>query len=97
MFYSPNGFAKDPAVVRFRGKYYLYHSAYVPGEKPLRIAMAVSGDMENWTPAGYLPLDTDCEKNGNGAPAAVVLDGKVHLFYHPNVKLSTKDFLPNFT
>lgn len=81
MFYSPNGFAKDPAVVRFRGRYYLYHSACVPGEKPLRIGIAVSDDMENWTPAGTLPLDTDCEKNGNGAPAAVVLNGRVELFY----------------
>ena len=97
MFYSPDGFAKDPAVVRFRGKYFLYHSAFVPGERPLRIGMAQSDDMETWTPAGYLPIDTEYEKNGNGAPAAIVLDGKVHLFYHPKVKLSTKDFLKFFT
>ena len=97
MFYSPNGFAKDPAVVRFRGRFFLYHSAYVPGEKPLRIGIAVSDDAENWTPAGYLPIDTEYEKNGNGAPAAIVLGGAVHLFYHPKVKLSTKDFLPNCT
>lgn len=81
MFYSPDGFAKDPAVVRFRGKYFLYHSAFVPGERPLRIGIARSDDMETWTPAGYLPIDTEYEKNGNGAPAAIVLDGKVHLFY----------------
>ena len=81
MHWSPDGFAKDPAVVRFGGRYFLYHSAYVPGEKPLRIAVAVSDDMENWERAGYLPLDTECEKNGNGAPAALVLGDRVHLFY----------------
>jgi predicted GH43/DUF377 family glycosyl hydrolase len=81
MFYSPDGFAKDPAVVRFKGKYFLYHSAYVKGEKPLRIAVAVSDDADSWIQAGLIPLDTECEKNGNGAPAAIVLDGRVHLFY----------------
>ena len=80
MFYSPNGFAKDPAVVRFRGRFFLYHSAYVPGEKPLRIGIAVSDDAENWTPAGYLPIDTEYEKNGNGAPAAIVLGGAAEGF-----------------
>ncbi len=81
MFYSPNGFAKDPAVVRFKGRFFLYHSAYIPGEKPLRTAIAVSDDMENWTPAGTIPLDTECERNGTGAPCAIVLDGRLHLFY----------------
>ena len=81
MFYSPGGFAKDPAVVRFGDRYFLYHSAYVPGDRRLRIGIAVSDDMEDWAFSGYLPLDTECEKNGNGAPAAIVLAGKVHLFY----------------
>jgi len=81
MLYSPDHFAKDPAVVRFRGRYYLYHSAYVPGESPLRIAAAVSDDMETWERAGYLPIDTEYEKNGNGAPAAIVLGEEIHLFY----------------
>ena len=81
MFFSPNGFAKDPAVVRYRGKYFLYYSTYVPGDKRLRIGIAVSDDLDNWEPAGILPLDTAYEKNGNGAPAAIVLNGTLHLFY----------------
>lgn len=81
MLYSLNGFAKDPAVVNFGGRYLMYHSAYIQGEKPLRIAIAESSDLDNWNHIGYIPIDTEYEKNGNGAPSAIVLDGKVHMFY----------------
>ena len=56
MFYPSDGFAKAPAVMRFKGRYFLYHSAYVPGKKPLRIGMTVSNDMKKRTAAGYLTI-----------------------------------------
>lgn len=75
-------FAKDPAVVRFKGRYYLYHTFHFegPGDR-YGVAVAVSDDMENWSLAGELPQDTPCEARGSAAPAAIVLDGRVHLFY----------------
>ena len=83
MLYTHYNFAKDPAVVFFRGRYFLYHSAKVPGDTRLRIGIATSSDGENWTFETLLPLDFPCEgeENGHGAPAAIVLNSKVHLFY----------------
>lgn len=37
--------------------------------------------MENWTPAGEVTRTQSCEGKGIAAPAAIVLDGQVHLFY----------------
>lgn len=74
-------FAKDPAVVHYNGKYFLYHSTYCAELDRLGIGIAESTDMENWTVTGDLPLTQECEKNGVGAPAAIVLGGAVHLFY----------------
>lgn len=73
-------FAKDPAVVRFHDRYYLYYSQ-MQEEGPLRIAIAVSDDMEAWEKVAELPQDQPCEANGVGAPGAIVLNGRVHLFY----------------
>lgn len=79
-------FAKDPAVVRYQDRYYLYytikynHEAFGAPEK-IGIGIAQSRDLEEWEEAGELPLEDACEKNGVGAPGAVVLDGRVHLFY----------------
>ena len=75
-------FAKDPAVVHFQGQYFLYYSIRLQ-EKPLRIGIgiATSTDREHWSCVAELPMEQDCEKNGVAAPAAIVLEGKVHLFY----------------
>lgn len=75
-------FAKDPAVVRFNGVYYLYYSIKY-GDDPFRIGVGIarSSDMETWEDAGELPMTDECEQNGVGAPAAIVLRGRVHLFY----------------
>ncbi len=83
MLYTHYNFAKDPAVVFFKGRYFLYHSAIIPGDKRLRIGIATSPNGENWTYETLLPLDFPCEgeENGHGAPAAIVLNGQVHLFY----------------
>lgn len=83
MLFTHHHFAKDPAVVFFHGRYYLYYSAIVPGDKRLRIGIATSPDGENWTYETLLPLDHPCEgeQNGHGAPAAIVIGDTVHLFY----------------
>lgn len=79
-------FAKDPAVVKFKDKYFLYYSA-LPNEKEkregssLEIGIAVSDDMENWRESGVVTKTLSCEKNGIGAPGAAVVENKIHLFY----------------
>ena len=75
-----HSFAKDPAVVIFDGNYFLYYSIrYEDGR--FGIGIAVSADMEEWNTCGEILLEQSCESKGIAAPGAVVLDGKVHLFY----------------
>ena len=77
--------AKDPAVVKYRGAYYLYYSMAphdAPGEiSSWGIGIATSDDLVNWRKIGEVPMEQSCEKNGICAPGAIVLDGRVHLFY----------------
>lgn len=74
--------AKDPAVVRFNDKYFLYYTVkqnkIVTG---LRIGIATSDDLLVWEKRGELKARYAYEKRGFGAPGAIVLNGKVHLFY----------------
>ena len=72
-------FAKDPDVVRFKGKYYMYYSLRTP--KELIVGIAQSDDLIEWKKVGQVLPAQECDKKGLGAPAAIVLDGKVHLFY----------------
>jgi len=75
-----NCFAKDPAVVCFRNIYYLYYTQrYADGT--LGIGIACSEDLENWTCCGEVTRDQECEKNGIAAPGAIILEGRIHLFY----------------
>ncbi len=75
-----NHFAKDPAVVSFQGRYLLYYSIrYDDGR--FGIGIAESGDLEEWKLCGEIPLGEIYEAKGIAAPGAIVLDGKVHLFY----------------
>lgn len=88
-------FAKDPAVVKFGDTYFMYYTtsaneAERSGGANLMIGMAKSADMENWEIFGTLPLDQPCEKVGLAAPAAIVLDGLVHIFYQSH-SLSATD------
>lgn len=73
-------FAKDPAVAEFAGRWFLYHSTW-DEKRRLGVGIAVSDDGENFEYLGNLPLTLECEKNGVGAPAAIVWNGKLHLFY----------------
>jgi predicted GH43/DUF377 family glycosyl hydrolase len=77
-------FSKDPAVVKFKGKYWLYYS--VPpyegkGTPGWSIGIATSGNLVDWEKVGQLQNTGEAEAKGFTAPGAIVLDGKVHLFY----------------
>lgn len=77
---TTNDFAKDPAVAEFAGRWFLYHSTWDENRR-LGVGIAVSDDGESFEYLGNLPLTLECEKNGVGAPAAIVWNGKLHLFY----------------
>lgn len=83
---SGRKYAKDPAVVKFNGKYFMYYSDQPNEEEKeagssLEVGIAISDDMESWQIKGTVIKTQACEKNGIGAPGAIVLNNKVHLFY----------------
>ena len=78
--FSPQGFAKDPSVVKFDSHYWLYFSQF-DAENHLRVGIARAAELDNFEFIGYLPLQGEVEKNGIGAPGAIVLGGAIHLFY----------------
>lgn len=79
---SGKPFSKDPAVVKFLDRYYLYYSLPPHGSNNgWSIGIAASSDLEEWSKAGELHPEMECEKNGFCAPGAIVLDGNIHIFY----------------
>ncbi len=81
---SGKPFSKDPAVVRFKGKYWLYYSVPPYEGKPTEgwsIGVATSHNLLDWTKAGELHNTGEAEAKGFTAPGAIVLREKVHLFY----------------
>ncbi len=83
-------FSKDPAVVYFQQRYWLYYSLPAHLNSPTKgwgIGVATSTNLEDWTKAGELPPAEAYEGNGLCAPGALVLpDGpgganRIHLFY----------------
>lgn len=78
-------FSKDPCVIKFGGRYLLYFSLPPVTDKSAppgwAVGIAESGDLVTWKKTGELLPAQDCDKKGLAAPAAIVLDGKVHLFY----------------
>mgnify|MGYP000900363619 FL=1 len=81
---SGRPFSKDPAVVKFQGRYLLYYSLPPYAGKPTKgwsIGIAASGNLLAWKKIGELTNDGPAEQNGFCAPGAIVLGGKVHLFY----------------
>ena len=72
-------FAKDPSVVRFGGRYLLYYSIRMPGR--IGIGIAESDDLTHWRKVGELEPVAEYEQKGVAAPAALVHEGRVHLFY----------------
>ena len=94
-------FAKDPAVISFGGEYYMYYTTYPNADERaeganLLIGIARSHDLESWEILGTLPLDQQCEKVGLAAPAAIVLNGVIHLFYQAHA-LSKNDAICHAT
>ena len=81
---SGRPYSKDPAVVKFKDKYFLYYSLSPYEGKPTHgwnIGIATSDNLFDWRKIGALKNTGEVERNGFCAPGAIVLDGKVHLFY----------------
>ena len=89
LFRSPTSeegrfFAKDPCVIRYQGRGYLYFSRQLleeAGFDKFVIGIAVSDDLENWEEIGVIEPEQAAEGRGLAAPGAIVLDGVIHLFY----------------
>lgn len=76
--------AKDPAVIKFKGKYFMYYSMMPVVGKPdsgWGIGIATSNDLESWDKITDLDQVGETEETGICAPAALVYEEKVHLFY----------------
>lgn len=84
MFYADidhgRPFAKDPDVVRFKGRYLMYYSMN-RRDKGFALGIAQSKDLTNWHKAGEILPDAAYEKKGLAAPCVIVLRNQVHLFY----------------
>lgn len=78
-------YAKDPAVVKFAGRYWMYYSIPPYGDGRAgdgwAIGIAASEDLDTWERAGELTPQQPYEANGLCAPGAMVHDGRIHLFY----------------
>jgi predicted GH43/DUF377 family glycosyl hydrolase len=78
-------FSKDPHVIFFKGRYLLYYSLPPFGDKRANdgwaIGIAESGDLTNWKKVGEILPQADYEAKGLCAPGAVMVKGRVHLFY----------------
>jgi predicted GH43/DUF377 family glycosyl hydrolase len=83
-------FAKDPSVIEFHGKYFMYYSlppklgtaSHSQDEQAgYGIGIAVSPDLIHWEKAGELKPTQEVERSGIVAPGARVIHGQVHLFY----------------
>lgn len=74
-------FAKDPDVVRFADCYWMYYSMRPDSVGRFAIGIARSQDLTNWQKVGEILPTEPYEIKGLVAGAAIVLRGKVHLFY----------------
>ncbi len=82
-------FAKDPCVIRFQDRYLLYFSLPPFPLEAMRadaprgwsVGIATGTNLTDWRKAGELLPEQDCEGQGLCAPGAIVLEGRVHLFY----------------
>lgn len=79
---------KDPVVVRFLDRYWMYYTIWL-APQVTGIGIATSDNLLDWTPVAKLPLEGSLEAEGIAAPGAIVLNGRVHLFYQT---YSMRDF-----
>ena len=83
-------FAKDPYVIFFKNKYWMYYTVPDELKKVLHIGIATSNDLNNWEKVGDIfGVKGSVEENGICAPSALIKDGVLHLFYqtYGNAKL----------
>ena len=83
------GYAEDPGVIRFGGRYLMYYS--VPpceGKNGWGIAIAESSDLLNWKYLCEIPHDGSIlapelpwEQECIEAPAACIHNDKIYMFY----------------
>lgn len=78
-------YAKDPSVIRFRGRYLLYYSTPTRDDagrlSDWIVGIAESRNLTEWRKVGELLPAQDCDRRGLAAPCAKVIGGQVHLFY----------------
>lgn len=75
-------YSKDPSVIRFRDKYFMYFS--IPprlGDTRWGQAVAQSDDLQNWQTVGEIEPVGEHEAKGLCAGGVIVLKDRVHLFY----------------
>lgn len=75
-------------MVRFRDRHWLYYTIWL-APAVTGIGIATSKDLDHWTPVDVLPLEGPNEAEGIAAPGAIVLGGRIHLFYQ---SYSVRDF-----
>jgi len=77
-------YAKDPSVIFFQGKHYMYYSL-PPGiqehQNGWHIGVAVSDDLDDWEKIAEILPEASYEQKGLCAPEAQVIGDEVHLFY----------------
>jgi predicted GH43/DUF377 family glycosyl hydrolase len=75
-------FSKDPYVIFFKGKYFMYYSVPDEFKKEWFIGIATSSDLMNWDKIGTIKgKKGSVEEKGICAPSALIKDGNLHLFY----------------
>jgi hypothetical protein len=74
-----SAFAKDPDVIRFGDRYLMYYT--IRTADCLAIGIAAGDDLDQWERVGEVLPETEIERKGVVAPAALVHGGRVHLFY----------------
>lgn len=75
-------YAKDPVVIDFHGRYWMYYSL-PPRQKKgnWNIGIAQSEDLTHWSKVGEILPDTVSEHGSICAPGALVRNDTIHLFY----------------
>lgn len=78
---SGSPIAKDPKILYFKNRYWMYYS--IPGKNNAdwHIGIANSQNLKTWSKVGELHPGAAYEKNGLCAPGAILRGDTVHLFY----------------
>ncbi len=84
MYYDPDyKITRDPAVVKFKGEYFLYYTTMK--DKEYLIGIAKSKDLINWYKIGELEATEEFEGKGICAPfASIDKDENIFLLYQTN-------------